>query len=83
MGKGRDSEALNRWLNRIQRAREDAEYRRLFYVACTRAREELHLFASPERRQDGAIRQNAGSLLQAAWPALRNILSMFRWRQSP
>ena len=69
VGKGRDSEALNRWLSRIQRAREDAEYRRLFYVACTRAREELHLFASPERRQDGAIRQNAGSLLQAAWLA--------------
>jgi len=69
VGKGRDSEALNLWLNRIQRSREDAEYKRLFYVACTRAREELHLFASPERRQDGAIRQNPGSLLQAAWPA--------------
>lgn len=67
-GKGRDSEALNLWLNRIQRSREEAEYRRLFYVACTRAREELHLFASPEQRQDGAIRHNAGSLLQAAWP---------------
>jgi ATP-dependent exoDNAse (exonuclease V) beta subunit len=68
-GKGRDSEALNLWLTRIQRSREDAEARRLFYVACTRAREELHLFASPEQNQDGSIRQSGGSLLQAAWRA--------------
>ncbi|HEY2040103.1 MAG TPA: UvrD-helicase domain-containing protein [Edaphobacter sp.] len=68
-GKGRDSEALNLWLDRIHRARESAESRRLFYVACTRAREELHLFASPEQNQNGSIRQNPGSLLQAAWPA--------------
>jgi ATP-dependent exoDNAse (exonuclease V) beta subunit len=67
--KGGDAEALNRWLNRIQRTRELAEYKRLFYVASTRAREELHLFASPEQKQNGAILQNAGSLLHAAWPA--------------
>jgi ATP-dependent exoDNAse (exonuclease V) beta subunit len=67
-GKGHESEALNLWLNRIQRSREDAENRRLFYVACTRAREELHLFASPEQNQNGEIRQNAGSLLQSVWP---------------
>lgn len=69
IGKGRDSEALNQWLNRVQQSREDAEARRLFYVACTRAREELHLFASAEQKQDGSIQRNAGSLLQAAWAA--------------
>jgi ATP-dependent exoDNAse (exonuclease V) beta subunit len=68
-GKGESSEALNKWLNSIQSAREQAEARRLFYVACTRAREELHLFASPEQKKDGGIKCNAGSLLQAAWPA--------------
>jgi ATP-dependent exoDNAse (exonuclease V) beta subunit len=68
-GKGESSEALNKWLNSIQNAREQAEARRLFYVACTRAREELHLFASPEQKKDGGIKCNAGSLLQAAWPA--------------
>lgn len=68
-GKGRDSDPLNQWLNRIQGSREAAESRRLFYVACTRAREELHLFASPERKQDGSIRRNYGSLLQASWAA--------------
>ncbi|QHS50935.1 exodeoxyribonuclease V subunit beta [Edaphobacter sp. 12200R-103] len=68
-GKGESSEALNKWLNSIQNVREQAEARRLFYVACTRAREELHLFASPEQKKDGGIKCNIGSLLQAAWPA--------------
>ncbi|QNI35550.1 UvrD-helicase domain-containing protein [Edaphobacter albus] len=69
IAKGAASESLNLWLHRIQRSREQAEYKRLFYVACTRAREELHLFASPEQKQNGEILQNYGSLLQAAWPA--------------
>jgi ATP-dependent exoDNAse (exonuclease V) beta subunit len=69
VGKGHESEALNDWLNRIQREREYAESRRLFYVACTRAREELHLFAAPAEKIDGSIGLWPGSLLQAAWPA--------------
>jgi ATP-dependent helicase/nuclease subunit A len=68
VGKGHDSEALNDWLNKIRREREDAECRRLFYVACTRAREELHLFASPDEKVDGSVGLWPGSLLQAAWP---------------
>jgi ATP-dependent helicase/nuclease subunit A len=69
VGKGRESEALNTWLNQIQTSREEAESRRLFYVACTRAREELHLFAAPAAKADGSISLSSGSLLQAAWPA--------------
>jgi len=38
-------------------------------VACTRAREALHLFAAPETKKDGDISRRAGSLLDAAWPA--------------
>jgi len=68
VGRGHASEALNDWLNRIRREREDAECRRLFYVACTRAREELHLFAAPDEKIDGNIGLWPGSLLQAAWP---------------
>ncbi len=68
VGRGHASEALNDWLNRIRREREDAECRRLFYVACTRAREELHLFAAPDEKVDGKIGLWPGSLLQAAWP---------------
>ena len=67
-GKGEASEELNDWLRGIDRTREAAERKRLFYVACTRAREELHLFACPERTSKGEVSRN-GSLLSTAWPA--------------
>jgi ATP-dependent exoDNAse (exonuclease V) beta subunit len=71
-GKGEESRELNAWLKGMQRARKAAERRRLFYVACTRAREALHLFAAPETKKDGEISRRAGSLLEAAWPAAKS-----------
>ncbi len=69
--KGEDPSRLASWLNRRQRARESGEAKRLFYVACTRAREELHLFATIARKADGSVAtpKRADSLLTAAWPA--------------
>ncbi len=67
--KGGESGELNRWLRGVQNAREAAERRRLFYVACTRAQEELHLFATPKVTSNGSIQREVNSLLQAAWPA--------------
>jgi ATP-dependent helicase/nuclease subunit A len=69
VGKGEESRELNDWLNSIEKARDAAERKRLFYVACTRAREELHLFAAPEAKANGSVSQAYGSLLSAAWPA--------------
>jgi ATP-dependent helicase/nuclease subunit A len=68
-GRGEESRALNKWLAGIRKAREAAERKRLFYVACTRAREELHLFASPAAKTDGSVSVAEGTLLKAAWPA--------------
>jgi ATP-dependent exoDNAse (exonuclease V) beta subunit len=68
-GKGEGSKELNAWLNGIHNAREAAERKRLFYVACTRAREELHLFAAPEENAKGEVKPAYGSLLATAWPA--------------
>ncbi|MDR3745007.1 MAG: UvrD-helicase domain-containing protein [Acidobacteriaceae bacterium] len=68
-GRGEESKALNRWLNGIQSAREAAERKRLFYVACTRAREELHLFAAPQISSKGEIVPQFNCLLKAAWSA--------------
>jgi ATP-dependent exoDNAse (exonuclease V) beta subunit len=68
-GKGNESHALYRWVKGIHRDREAAERKRLFYVACTRAREELHLFAAPATKVNGEPGVPPGSLLQAAWPA--------------
>jgi len=67
--KGSESQALNKWMRSIDSAREAAERKRLFYVACTRAREELHLFAAPDRKKDGEISRKFDSLLAAAWSA--------------
>lgn len=69
-GKGENSKALNDWLNSVHKAREAAEQKRLFYVACTRAKEELHLFAAPKTNNSGEISLPGGSLLKAAWPAV-------------
>jgi ATP-dependent exoDNAse (exonuclease V) beta subunit len=68
-GRGEASRALNNWLNSLHSAREAAERRRLFYVACTRARQELHLFAAPPVSTSGEVAPPHASLLQAAWPA--------------
>jgi ATP-dependent exoDNAse (exonuclease V) beta subunit len=72
--KGADSGAAKQWVERVYRQRETQEMRRLLYVATTRAREELHLFARPSYKteQDGsfALVEPGESLLKTAWPAL-------------
>ncbi len=54
--RGEASDRLTQWLASVRRSRENAELRRLLYVACTRAREALHLFAACEMRIDGSVR---------------------------
>jgi ATP-dependent helicase/nuclease subunit A len=69
-GKGNDSDKLNDWLKAVRARRERAEEKRLFYVASTRAREELHLFAALTRRADDSLASPAsGTLLKACWAA--------------
>ncbi len=67
--KGGDSGRLNQWIQSIYQAREAAERKRLFYVACTRAREQVHLFAAPQTKADGSLSAGSRNLLAAAWPA--------------
>ncbi len=68
-GKGKAVQQLNAWMRSVDSAREAAERKRLFYVASTRAREELHLFAAPKRLKSGELKPRTGSLLEAAWTA--------------
>jgi ATP-dependent helicase/nuclease subunit A len=67
--KGEEIDALTAWLKGIYREREAAERKRLFYVASTRAREELHLLAAPDLLANGNINPRWDSLLKSAWPA--------------
>ena len=73
--KGVDRGKAKAWVDREIAKREKQEARRILYVAGTRAREELHLFARPEykREASGALALVApkGSLLETAWPAIQ------------
>ena len=72
--KGADRGKAKEWVDRVYRQREAQEDRRVLYVAATRAREELHLFARPacKLEADGSLilPDPAASLLATAWPAL-------------
>jgi ATP-dependent helicase/nuclease subunit A len=72
--KGGDRGKARQWVDRIRRERESQETRRILYVAATRAREELHLFAQPAYKieDDGSrsLQEPRNCLLATAWPAL-------------
>ena len=77
--KGADRGKAKEWVDRVCRAREKQETRRILYVAATRAREELHLFARPEYKTeaDGSLElvEPRESLLATAWPAFKDEIS--------
>ncbi len=74
--KGTDPGAAKKWVSRMRRDRETQEMRRILYVAATRAREELHLFARPAYKVAADNSQTLldpyNCLLATAWPALAN-----------
>ncbi len=63
----RDDSGMHEWLAREEKAREKHERERLLYVACTRAKTGLHLFATP------GDRPAATSLLHMLWPFVRDV----------
>jgi ATP-dependent exoDNAse (exonuclease V) beta subunit len=86
--KGSEPGKAKSWVDRARREREAQEARRILYVAATRAREELHLFAQPlyKREQDGSIVlvEPSNSLLATAWPAFaEEIRTRFNEWQQP
>jgi ATP-dependent helicase/nuclease subunit A len=72
--KGEQSKGSKAWVDRVYRERESQETRRILYVAATRAREELHIFARPaykvEANGELSLVEPSGNLLSTAWPAL-------------
>jgi ATP-dependent exoDNAse (exonuclease V) beta subunit len=71
--KGEDRRSAKAWVDRVYRERELQENRRILYVAATRAREQLHLFARPACKEEGGsftLLETTNSLLATAWPAL-------------
>jgi len=64
--------------------KDDEENKRLFYVACTRAKNELHLMASVRRKKDGGITK-AGSHTFAGliWSSVRGLFESELHRRVP
>ncbi len=85
--KGKDRSPTRTWVDRTYRERESQEMRRILYVAATRAREELHLFARPaykKEENEAVLVAPANCLLATAWPAIENdVRAQFdAWRTS-
>ncbi|HKR27318.1 MAG TPA: 3'-5' exonuclease, partial [Acidobacteriaceae bacterium] len=68
--KGDDSDPLYQWVTKQRNMRFDEERKRLFYVACTRARRELHLLGTAILSGEELKPGEKSSLLETAWPAL-------------
>jgi ATP-dependent exoDNAse (exonuclease V) beta subunit len=71
--KGADRGSAKAWVDWVHRQRETQESRRILYVAATRAREQLHLFARPAYKAEGdsfSLVEPSNSLLATAWSAL-------------
>jgi ATP-dependent exoDNAse (exonuclease V) beta subunit len=85
--KGSEPGKAKSWVDRARRERETQEARRILYVAATRAREELHLFAQPlyktEQDHSLVLVEPSNSLLATAWPAFaEEIQTRFdQWRR--
>ena len=61
-----------RWFCSKRKQQQEAERKRLFYVACTRAREELHLFGTLSLKEDGeCVSPHSDSLLRLAGRCLK------------
>jgi ATP-dependent exoDNAse (exonuclease V) beta subunit len=86
--KGDDRGKSKAWVDRVYRQRESQETRRILYVAATRARDELHLFARPtykvESNGDLSLVNPSASLLATAWPAFgEEIRDRFKHWKAP
>ncbi|MFC5862994.1 UvrD-helicase domain-containing protein [Acidicapsa dinghuensis] len=74
--KGTKAGATKNWVAKAKRELERQEAKRLLYVAATRAREELHLFARPRFQVDKKTGErklaSPTGLLATAWPAIED-----------
>lgn len=59
-----------RYLRALQAEKAEHEDVRLLYVACTRARERLHLLGNVSTRDGDVTAPRKGSLLQRIWPSV-------------
>jgi ATP-dependent exoDNAse (exonuclease V) beta subunit len=64
--------------------KEEEENKRLFYVACTRAKNELHVFGSVNRKKDGsATKARSHTFLGLVWSSVERVFEDASRRRIP
>ncbi|WP_446742790.1 UvrD-helicase domain-containing protein [Silvibacterium acidisoli] len=70
--RGSSTHPTYQWIQKQRQQRLDEESKRLLYVACTRARRELHLLGAAVAGKEGIRAEHSRSLLAIAWPAFED-----------
>ena len=74
---GAANDRIYDYIIRQQKLKSDYEVDRLFYVAATRAKKNLHLFFNLSMKENGDIRQESGSFLEKLWPLIKQHQATF------
>ncbi len=72
---GSDQDPIYQLIGRMERDKQDLEASRLLYVAATRAKQRLHLFAHAKEDKNAELKPASGSLLSKLWPLVQTDFS--------